>query len=73
MNFTAALTTAIHYAHANPGTIAIAAGSAAVVACPALLSVAAFNAVGLTTSGPVAGDPPSSHFDFHIDDSKSDQ
>jgi hypothetical protein len=58
MNFTVALTTAIHYAHANPGTIAIATGSAAVVACPALLSVAAFSAAGLASNGPVAGDPP---------------
>jgi len=55
MNFTVALTTAIHYAHANPGTIAIATGSAAVVACPALLSVAAFSAAGLASNGPVAG------------------
>jgi hypothetical protein len=27
------------------------------MACPALLSVAAFNAAGLTASGPTAGDP----------------
>jgi len=73
MSFTPALTTAIHYAHANPGIIAIATGSAAVVACPAVLSVAAFNAAGLTASGPAAGDPPSSRFDFHIDGSKSDR
>jgi len=72
MNFTAALTTALHYAHANPGTIAIATSSAAVVACPALLSVAAFNAAGLTAGGPVDGDPPS-RFEFYIDDSKSDR
>jgi hypothetical protein len=71
MNFTVALTTAIHYAHANPGTIAIATGSAAVVACPALLSVAAFSAAGLASNGPVAGDLPLPH--FHFDDSKSDR
>jgi hypothetical protein len=70
MNFTAALTIAIHYAHANPGTIAIATGSAAVVACPALLSVPAFSAAGLAASGPVAGDLYP--FQFHPDDSKSD-
>jgi hypothetical protein len=73
MNCTAALDMAVHYVHANPGTIAIATSSAAVVACPALLSVAVFNAAGLTTGGPVAGNPPSSHFDFHIDGSKSDR
>jgi len=41
------------------------------VACPAVLSVATLNAADLTESGPVAGDPPSSH--FHLDDLKFDQ
>jgi len=58
MNIKAALDTAVHYTHTNPGTIAIATGSTAVMACPALLSVAAFNAAGLTASGSVAGGPP---------------
>jgi hypothetical protein len=71
MNSTAALDMAVHYVHANPGTIAVATSSAAVVACPALVSVAVFNAAGLIIGGPVASDPPSSHFNFHIDCSKS--
>lgn len=54
MNITAAWNSAVHYAHANLGTIAIATGSVAAMACPAILSAAVLNAAGLTVSGPVA-------------------
>lgn len=55
MTITAAWNSAVHYAHANPGTIATATGSVAFMACPALLSAAVFNVAGLTVTGPVAG------------------
>ena len=71
LDITASLNTAVHYVHAKPGTVAIVTGSATVMTCPAVLLVPAFNAAGLTVSGPVAGDHPSSH--FHLDDSNSDQ
>lgn len=71
MDIAASLDTAVHYVHANPRTVAVVTDSATVMACPAVLSVAAFNAAGLTASGSVAGDPPSSH--FHLDDQKSGQ
>jgi hypothetical protein len=57
MNITTALTSVAHYAQANPGTVTMATGSVAIMACPALLSVAVFNAAGLGVGGPVAGDP----------------
>lgn len=37
MNITAALDTAVHYTHTNPGTIAIATGSTAVDGLPGTL------------------------------------
>jgi hypothetical protein len=55
MNITTALTSVAHYAQANPGTVTMATGSVAMMACPALLSAAAFGAAGLTVGGPVAG------------------
>jgi hypothetical protein len=55
MNVTAAWNSALGYAKANPRTITVATGSVAAIACPALLSAVAFNAAGVTASGPVAG------------------
>ncbi|KAM0714511.1 hypothetical protein Q7P37_009805 [Cladosporium fusiforme] len=55
MDATRALSTITHYANANPGIVAMAISSVAVMACPTILTSAAFSAAGLAASGPVAG------------------
>lgn len=58
MDATIALNTIVHYASANPRVVGMATSSVAMLAFPTIVTSAAFSAVGLTASGPVAGKPP---------------